>query len=749
MRASRTAMLTTDAAGCIDWVNAAAERALGRSAAALLGRPLDACLAGGGEGAVSGARLGLAVASRTPFEGELAVDAGERRTHWRVQADPVIDDRGTYAGAVVVLHDVTALVEARRVHEAENRRLSLAVAGTGYGVWEFDPQSGRLFWDEQMYSLYGHTGASFDGSPEVWRACLHPEDRATVDARFADLLAGEVVELFEFRAYRHSDGELRYVEANGCCEFDHAGAVSRLVGMNRDVTDLHRLREVARLNEERWKFALEGSGDGVWDWDLPSGRIALTDRCREILGEDEGHREISPERWEALIHPEDRGTVLARSEAHLTGETSSFSSEYRLVGGSVSGRWVLARGMVVQRDAQGAPLRVVGTLSDVTGRRLLEERLRQAQKLEVVGQLAGGIAHDFNNILSAMMLRLETLRFERLPPTVEEGVSDLDQMARRAAGVTRQLLAFARRQTLRTARVELSALVGDLVLLLRRLIGDPWKLETEVAAPGMWVRVDGDLIAQAIVNLCLNARDAMAGGGTITIYLDEVDRPTELSGGAPAASEQRFARVRVRDQGQGMDAETKRRLFEPFFTTKALGKGTGLGLASVYGTVQQHGGWIEVETELGVGSVFSLYLPTVAAADPAGSATSSLATRTLPRGDGITVLVVEDEDNVRVAVESVLRSLGYSVWSAADGPSALRALETHPGPLDVLLTDLAMPGGIDGLALCERVRALRPQVRTILMTGGISERIGAGFADVALLRKPFQTAELAALLAKR
>ncbi len=394
------------------------------------------------------------------------------------------------------------------------------------------------------------------------------------------------------------------------------------------------------------------------------------------------------------------------------------------------------------RDDAGNVIGVVGIAHDITERRALEARLRQAQKMEAVGRLAGGVAHDFNNLLGVIQGYGQLLagQLDRAHP----GRHKLDQMLKaseRAANLTRQLLAFSRRQVLEPRVLRLNAVLADSETLLRRLVGEDVEIEVREARDLGRVRADAGQIDQVLMNLAANARDAMPQGGRLVIETANVEWGERESPRAFPAPPGRYVRLSVRDSGVGIDAETLLHIFEPFFTTKERGKGTGLGLATVYGIVKQSGGYIGVESEPGKGTTFDVYLPRVdEEAEPAKPALPPAA----PSG-GNTILVVEDEDALREVAREVLESSGYRVLTAASGMEALTVAAAHPEPVRLLLTDVVMPG-MSGQELAERLRPERPEMSVLFMSGYADDVVaqrGILARGTRLLAKPFSVASLA------
>jgi PAS domain S-box-containing protein len=390
----------------------------------------------------------------------------------------------------------------------------------------------------------------------------------------------------------------------------------------------------------------------------------------------------------------------------------------------------------------GALVRIWGIQRDITERRQLEEETRQARRMETTGRLAGGIAHDFNNLLTAILGTSEILLREL--PADEPGRTDVEeirQAATRAADLTRQLLAFSRRQVLQPRILDLNRLVHGVEKMLRRLIGEHIALETHEEAALWLVRADPGQIEQIIVNLCVNARDAMPTGGTLRIETANREFTGPPHGLESAILPGSYVLLTVIDTGTGMDAETLRNLFEPFFTTKEPGKGTGLGLATVYGIVKQSGGFIYADSAPGAGSRFRIYLPAVLSSVAAGETTAT----TLPptRGEG-TILLVEDEEAVRRLTRRVLEGAGYRVLEASNGAKALALSQGWTDELDLVITDVIMPG-MSGQQLSTRLRQQRPSLKILYVSGYTDDAIlqhGDLLPNTSFLQKPFSPASL-------
>jgi two-component system cell cycle sensor histidine kinase/response regulator CckA len=547
-----------------------------------------------------------------------------------------------------------------------------------------------------------------------------------VPVRHGERVAGILsIQSYELRAYDSADLVVLQTLADHC-----GSALERLrieEALRESRAQLQRAESVALV------MTAHVGLDGRW--------LKVPPRLGELLGY--GEAELLRRTVMDVAHPDDLALIRDELRKLVSGESRSSDHTVRLVRRDRGSVWIYANASPVQ-DAAGRTLYFLVYIRDMTERKQLEEQLRQAQKMEAVGQLAGGVAHDFNNLLTAIIGNAELLLRAIEPEDPRRlDVLEINRAAHRAATLTRQLLAFSRKQVLQPRIVDLNAVVTELSTMLRRVIGEHVALRLELQ-PGLGrVLADPGQMEQVITNLAVNARDAMPSGGTLTIRTADVDA-ADVPAPGPEASPLvgPLVELSVCDDGIGMDERTLARLFEPFFTTKELGRGTGLGLATVYGIVRQSGGHIRVNSLLHHGSTFTVYLPRVEGAperwaEPAGW--------TDQPGAAGTVLVVEDEETVRRLACRVLRARGYRVLEARDGVEALRVVHKHPGRIDLLLTDIVMPG-LSGPALVERLLPGAPGLKVLYITGYAEEaieRLARLPAGGALLEKPFSARQLA------
>ncbi len=535
---------------------------------------------------------------------------------------------------------------------------------------------------------------------------------------------------------------------------------------------VERALEVARLREERRRDAealRESERFARAALDALTTQIAIVDEGGTIVAVNEAWRSFAVQNGPVSANVAEGANYLsvcdrtegpeaevARSVARairdiLAGNRSLFEIEYPCPRPGED-RWFVAR--ITPFPDNGAR-RVVVAHEDITESRRLEEQLRQAQKMEAIGTLAGGVAHDFNNILAAIMLHLDLLKLDvSMPASTQKSLDELSQAARRAAGLTRKLLLFSRQEPARRQRVDLKAVVRGLLAMLDRMVGENYTLDLTGSPEPLWLEGDPGMLELVAMNLVINARDAMPRGGSIELRLDGCELGEGATEAHPAGRPGRYARLIVSDTGCGMNEATRQRIFEPFFTTKAAGKGTGLGLSTVFGIVEQHAGWIEVESVEGRGSTFAVWFP---AATDAGDETevpvaTTAATNPTSRG---TILLVDDNRSMRSAAAGILRNEGYHVLEAGEGVEARSMLARQSVPVDLLLTDIVMPGGVLGHELANEVRSRDPRLKVILMSGHhASEEMSiqdGGFN--AYLSKPFSSDQLVqavrTVLAKR
>jgi signal transduction histidine kinase/CheY-like chemotaxis protein len=499
------------------------------------------------------------------------------------------------------------------------------------------------------------------------------------------------------------------------------------------------LREHARVLIESQRVARIGS----YRADLLAGTWTGSATLDEIFGIDDANFARTVPGWLSIVHPDEREQMAVYFAEEVIGRRKSFDREYRIRRLSDGEeRWVRGLGELLE-DGEGRPVEMIGTIQDITQSKAAETLLRQSQKLEGIGRLAGGVAHDFNNLLGVIMGYTELA--SRQLAAGHPARARLDRVlsaAERAANLARQLLAFSRKQVMRLQVLDVNAALGELSRMLERVVGEDVEIELRQSPELGAVRADPTQIDQVVMNLVLNARDAMPNGGRLTIETANVVLDEAYTASHPPAQAGRYVMIAVSDTGTGMDAETQKHVFEPFFTTKPAGEGTGLGLATAYGIVKQSGGYIWVYSEAGRGTTFKIYLPRV---DEAPHASARAPVAGAPAGRHETVLVVEDSRELCEMIRETLEGLGYSVLTAADGEAAVAVAAAHPGPIHLVLTDVVMPK-LGGPELGRILAGVRPGIRLLYMSGyadGAISREGVLHPGVSLLEKPFTAETLA------
>jgi two-component system cell cycle sensor histidine kinase/response regulator CckA len=491
---------------------------------------------------------------------------------------------------------------------------------------------------------------------------------------------------------------------------------------------------VRRRAEALTQLALTAAHMGVWELDLAADRLIWSDSLAEIFGLSPAQAPTTNDKFFALIHPDDR-TAMREGLERAIRERTDLVYEFRTIWPDGTMRWIAGRARVL-KDEAGSPTRIIGVAADIGERKSLEDQLRQAQKMEAVGQLAGGVAHDFNNLLTVIHGRAELLLTTlNADDRRRTDVDEILNAAERAAGLTCQLLAFSRKQVLQPTLLDLNSLVFDMSKMLRRLIGEDIELVTTQGPAPAAVHADAGQLEQILLNLAVNARDAMPHGGRLSIETATVVLDDSYSMQDVVVRPGPYVMLAVTDSGIGIDEQTRHRIFEPFFTTKERGRGTGLGLAIVYGIVKESGGYVFVSSGAGRGSTFKVYLPR---AEGAIVERPTREPETAPMGSE-TVLLVEDEQPVRVLSRTLLERAGYHVFDAADSLEAEGLFHLHAHSIDLLVTDVIMPGS-SGPSLFARLSFERPRLRVLYMSGyadnAFVHRAGRP-SDIVFLPKPF------------
>ena len=655
----------------------------------------------------------------TPFDAELRLNAVAIGTSLQLQA---------------VVCDITERTKAADAVRMSEQSLAQSQRIAHLGSWTLDLETNALTWSDELYRIYGVSPDVFVPTVDTLLPLIHVDDRSAMRSWIDTATSGKRPRPFQFRVVR-PDGTIRVIEGDGERHIDANGKPVRLVGTGLDITERRQVETALRLQAA----ALYAAADA----------IIITDRAGVIEWVNPAFTQLSGYTAEEALGKNSRDLVKSGTQAPafykelwetvLAGRTWHGEMVNRRKDGS---RYTEDESVTPILDASGAITHFVAIKADMTEHLKLEAQYRQAQKMESVGQLASGIAHDFNNLLTVIngMSELVLTQIGQDDP-VRADVQEIARAGERAAGLTRQLLAFSRQQILAPRVMNVNTVVADLEGLLRRLLGEDIDLVV-VSTPGVGhVHADLGQLEQVITNLAVNARDAMPQGGRLTIETQSVTiDETHVRSHGEAVAPGPYVRLAVSDSGGGMDEATRARIFEPFFTTKGPGKGTGLGLSTVWGIVTQSHGFVSVYSEVGRGTSVQVFLPQVAEATAVDAAAPTLA----PRFGTETILLAEDNAGLRKLATRLLEPAGYTVLGAATGEEALQLLAQHEAPVHLLLSDVVMPG-MSGRLLAEQVAQTRPGMKVLYMSGYTSDTVvrhGVLDATMPFLDKPFTAVSL-------
>jgi PAS domain S-box-containing protein len=646
--------------------------------------------------------------------------------------------------AQVIARDVTA---ARRADEQLRFQASL-LDQVRNAVVAIDAEGRINYWNRHATTLYQWTAEEVLG--RNLQELLIPAPEQARAAAIVEAMQATGSWEGEFSA-RSKDGRIFPVYVVDTLLRDRQGRIHGIVGVSVDITAEKQAAAILQASEERFRVTFEQASVGMGIAALEGRVLRVNRKFCSITGYTAD--ELLARTFQSITHPDDLELGARQVRRLVSGEIATYTQEKRYVRKDGTFAWVNMTASLVRRN-DGSPDSFIAIIDDITARRNLEAQLRHTQKMEAIGQLAGGVAHDFNNILTAIQGHVTLMGMgDTLSASARESLEEIAASARRAASLTRQLLLFSRREIMQLNRLNLNDAIAQMAKMLQRLIGENVLLKLHLHHQPLPIFADAGMIDQILMNLAVNARDAMPGGGDLVVETSEQLVDAAMAG-LIEAEPGHYGCLSVSDTGSGIAPDVLPRIFEPFFTTKAAGKGTGLGLATVFGIVKQHRGWMKVYSEPGHGTTFRVFLPL----------TSAPAAIPLPprnpaffRGSGEAVLFVEDDEAVRAMSSAVLARHGYNVISAYDGNDALQRWTEAGGRIDLLLTDLVMPGGMGGTELAARLRALQPDLKVIFTSGYSPEIAGRSLglrAGQAFLQKPFEVVDLltridALLAAKR
>jgi PAS domain S-box-containing protein len=732
---SPAAVLITDAHGIIEYVNRRFTEASGFTWDEAIGSTPRILRSGLTPNDVY-ADLWKTIREGKPWRGEVRNRRKGGELYWdSVTITPLRDSSGQVTHFLATQEDVTARKQAEDAMRASEEQLRLILESTAEGIFGLDREGLCTFCNPAAARLLGLQGPEALVGNDVHALTHHTRSDGTPypaeECRILRVARTGVGVHSEDELFWRGDGTSFPVEYSSNPILSRGKLIGSVVAFV-DVTQRRLAQAALAESEARFRKLIEASFDAIditQDGVIVDGNPGLAELFGYSLDEMIG-RPVTD-----FLAEESREMVVDRMSRGIEGQ-------YELVGKRKDGRKIRIEATARMHKIQGRPARVTA-LRDVSELRLLEEQFRQAQKMEAIGRLAGGVAHDFNNLLTIITSYADVLLEEMGPNDPRrEDMSEIRKAAEGATALTRQLLTFSRQQVIQPRVVELEEVVDDTQKLLGRLVGEDITLVSALSNEPSLVTIDPTQLEQIIMNLAVNSRDAMPMGGKLTIETAQLEMTSDLARTHWPAFPGRYALLALSDTGVGMDEATKARIFEPFFTTKELGKGTGLGLATVYGIVKQAHGFIWVYSEPGHGTTFKIYLPLAVNLERAERAAASAEPST---GSGETVLVVEDADGVRSVVRQILERYGYQVLEAPSAEVALRFARERAADIDLLLTDVVMPE-MGGRELAQRFSALCPRAKVLYMSGYTDESVvrhGVLAAGIAFLQKPFTPATLA------
>jgi PAS domain S-box-containing protein len=631
-------------------------------------------------------------------------------------------------------NELTQRIGAERARdESEMQHRSAVEQIKDHAIFSLAPDGRATSWNEGVRRVLGFEEEEFIGLPA--EAIFLPEDViARVPWReLAQALQHGVAS--NDRWMQRKDGTRFFANGSTSALFDEKKQLIGFSKVMRDETATRETDEALRASETRYRLVAKASREAIWDWDLTTDTLSWNEGVETLFGYAPSSIVPSVSWWQDRIHPDERQRVIDSMRTAIERGDDYWTADYRFRRADGQYAIVTDRG-VIARGETGIAARMLGTIADVTERRRTDEKLSQAQRMEAVGRLAGGIAHDLNNMLTAIV-GFSTLLEQDLDPSDSrrKDVAEIMKAADRSATLTQSLLAFARREIIHPKALDLNRIVMEMGRMIRAAMGESIQVEMSLEpVPGM-VFADRARIEQVILNIALNARDAMPGGGRLSLLSRSVELGQDDAARHPGTEivPGRYVKLTISDTGQGMDSPTLARIFEPFFTTKDVGEGTGLGLSTVYGTVKQAGGFVWAYSEPGHGSAFTVYLPETTAKIETESSISEEGPGKY--GGSEAILIVEDEEIVRELAERILKSEGYRCLSAASGHEALEILLQEKQPVDLVISDIVMPG-MGGRDLARAISERYPRVK-VLFTSGFTddEVVRRGLMDIG---QPFQ-----------
>jgi len=683
---------------------------------------------------------------------EYRINLSDGAVRWlMVRGKPLFDEKGKVNRYLGTSIDITERKQIENMFLEKQQRFTQALEASHAGVWEWDMKTGANIWSDEIWELYGLERGTEKPSHELWRRSIYPDDRIEAVRNVLNAAKNASPMNVEYRVI-HLDGTVHWLMGRGMPLFDEKGKVARYIGTNIDITERKEIeieREKLMKSLEGFQAALAIRHIGWWELDLSDHVVRRSLEHERIFGYESLRPHWTYEIFLDHIIPDDRAMVENQFK-NAVEKLADWNIECRIRHTDGEVRWIWAVGGY-QFDTSGNAIRMSGIIQDITHRKLLEvekeglhERLFQAQKMQVVGQLAGGIAHDFNNMLQVILGHTE-LALQHHDSSYED-LKAIQKAANHSAELTGQLLGFARRQTVSARIIDLNSSVEEMLPILRRLIGENIMLIWLPNVKEALVKLDPSQIIRILTNVCVNARDAISDTGTITIETNTIHVDNaKINAGNTCLRPGDYITLSITDNGHGIDEQLLPHILEPFFTTKAVGKGSGMGLATDYGSVKQGNGFIGIESEKGKGTRIIIYLPLQR--KQTQPIEGVIEEQGLQHGNG-TILLVEDQPDILQLCRKMLEHQGFIVLAASSPLKAIERAKKYKAKIDLLVTDVIMPE-MNGRDLFNKIAAICPKLHVLYMSGFTADYIGkhlAGDRATNFIEKPFSMTALSQII---
>lgn len=719
IKTTTDAVISTDIKGIITGWNPGAEKMTGYKEDEVIGKPID--LIEPVEDIKKNRKYliyAFHIKDTKPYETEIITKAG-KIVPVEISFTFELDSSGKPKGVSGILRDIKERKLNEKILAQTRERLELAMDAGEHGFWDWNLISNEIYFSPGFFTMLGYKPDNFEMEIDSWFNLIHPDDKKNVIPKINDFISQAMHHEFEFRM-RSATGKWKWISSRvKTFEKDSNDMPLRVVGVHIDLTQIKNSQKHLQEINERLDLVIKGTNAGLWDWNVQTGETVFNERWAQMAGYTlEELQPTSINTWINLCHPGDLKLSNEAMKRHFNDETSLYKCQIRVKHKKGHFIWVQARGKLVAKDNSGNPLRVTGTYIDITEikeeeikREKLEQQLRQSQKMEAVGQLAGGIAHDFNNILQVILGYSELLLDISVKDSSQsEFINEISNSITKAAELTSQLLAFSRQQVLKSKTFNLNSSIKFMAGLISRSIGDHIALKYSFSTEKIYIFADPRLIEQSLMNICINAADAMDSGGKIfittkvcTLNESKEEQTDEIPPGE-------YAQIEVEDTGKGINQEALPHIYEPFFSTKE--KKSGLGLSTVYGIVKQHKGFIKITSQEEKGTIVKLFFPLIR---PEEIEEEIPKIKPIPKGSK-TVLIAEDDDTLSVLIEKILKNAGYDTIIAKDGFEAVEKGRNRIQDLSILFLDVLMPQK-GGEAVYNELSALKPGIPVLFSSG--------------------------------